>query len=167
MPNEAPRIVNEWLARLHALTAGGSSAAEVAERVNLVGPMIYGHFGLNAFTRSSLEAVAARCKFWPAYGEIVEYLGDWQRDHRDETRAALTGPSTNTLSPTDRMWIAYWHRRVSEGFGAMRAGDVPSSGANVLSLIRGQSMRAWEEITGYVAPVREARPAGIRSEVAA
>ncbi len=77
-----PQAIWEWLLRLHTATVGSSDAREAETRVGLVAPMIVSRFPPDAFNRQSFEHVAAGCRFWPAYGELVALLGEWWRDNR-------------------------------------------------------------------------------------
>lgn len=87
-----PQRIFEWLLRLHAVTAGNSAGPEAAERVNLVAPMLAERFPLDAFTRRSLEHVAAENRFWPSYGELVASLSPWWRDNRPRPTALPAPP---------------------------------------------------------------------------
>lgn len=109
-PSSVPHHVWEWLARLHALTAGRSSAEEAEARIALVAPLLVERFPPEAFTLRSLEAVAARCMFWPTYAEIVQPMAEWWAFWRPQAlRLAAPVQAESERSeptPTERQHVA-------------------------------------------------------------
>lgn len=90
---EIPQALWSWLTRLHALTAGANVGhSEVGERVALVASMLAHRFEAAAFNQRSLEYVAVRCTFWPAYAELVEHLTAWWRAYGPKP-VMLTAPA--------------------------------------------------------------------------
>ena len=87
--------------RLHTLTAGRTSPEEAEMRVNLVAGMLSQRFTDDVFTERSLEHVASRCRFWPAYGELVEGLRDFARIFIHQPVAALPAPRQEGRPPPD------------------------------------------------------------------
>lgn len=140
-------VIDKWLVMLATATAsGGMALADLEAKVTLYGDFLASEFDAGAFTRRSLQDVAAQCKFFPAYGELVPLLRAWWRENRPPT-PTLANPATAHLSADDRQWVAYWHRRQAEDFGASATHPATSRGT-VLSLIRQQSPAAYAAITG-------------------
>lgn len=80
--DETRRIVASWLADLGRLTAGNLSLPDAKAKLAAYADMLAERFPPTAFTRDSLEAVASANKFFPSYGEVVEPLAAWWKEHR-------------------------------------------------------------------------------------
>lgn len=83
MTNHA-RIVAGWLNDLATLTAGTTPLADSKAKVAALTGMLAEQYPAQAFTRRSLEHVAAACTFFPSYGELNRILGAWWKDHRPQ-----------------------------------------------------------------------------------
>ena len=97
----ASQVVWEWLVRLHTLTAGASSAEEAETRVDLVAGLIGSRFPDTMFNDQTLEWVASKCRFWPAYGEIVDALREYRGHFVHEPRLALPSARVEGRAPPD------------------------------------------------------------------
>jgi hypothetical protein len=101
MANPNPR---DWLKALGTLTVGNANAAEADARLNAYAPLLMSRFDAAAFTAESLEHVAGNCKFFPAYGELVEHLAAWWKENRPrETRLAIAGPRVPMQTESGRL----------------------------------------------------------------
>lgn len=115
--DDAPRVSQhlwEWLAKLHTLTAGASSADEAAARIELVAGMVAQRFPDTLLTDAALEHVAAKCRFWPAYGELAGALREFRETYVHTPRMALPGPRMEGRAPPDQAEIQHV-RSVIEG----------------------------------------------------
>lgn len=102
--DDAPRVSQhlwEWLAKLHTLTAGASSPDEAAARIELVAGMVAQRFPDTLLTDAALEHVAAKCRFWPAYGELAAALREFRDTYVHTPRLALPGPRVEGRAPPD------------------------------------------------------------------
>lgn len=77
-----PEDVRNWLKAIGALAASNVDRREAEERVAAYVPLLVAEFPAGAFTAESLAAVAKRCRFFPAYADLVEYLAEWWSEHR-------------------------------------------------------------------------------------
>ena len=113
------QIIVEWLRSLGVLCAGSMSADEARTRCGAYADMIQTEFPVAAFNRATLQAVAARAKFFPAYGELVAALREVWRDLTPQ-RTALPPPAREDgLPPLDaraHAWMAVWQNAKSAGF---------------------------------------------------
>lgn len=104
MSTEARDPIGPWLRRLGMLTASPKvSVDEVRAALVLYEDMLRDKYPASAFTRQSLEAVAAGSKFFPTYGEVCDRLTKFWRDDRAK---ALPGPAA--AGPT-RPGAGHWH----------------------------------------------------------
>jgi hypothetical protein len=128
--------IAEWLAALGTLTAAGMTAEDAREKILAYASLLGGKYPASAFTRESLEAVAAGLKFFPAYGELCDRLSAYWRENRPKSAGpAIAGPS--------KPGAGHWH-----GFIAARlvaGGDR----AHLLSLARAYA--SPDELRGIMA----------------
>jgi len=124
---------------------------------------------LRAFaSRECLNRVATskRRTIIPSYADIRAAIIGWERE---QPRPMAIGGEAAGLDDAGRMWLAYFRKREDEHF---RNGDgkPPSSRAHVLSLVKQQSLAAWERITGadtaQAAPRTPEEIAAVRAIVA-
>jgi hypothetical protein len=129
-------VVRRWLIDLGRLTAARSSHDEAADFIDTSTPMLAMRFPNEAFNSVSLEAVAAECKYLPAYGELVPLLSAWWRQHRPQ-HPALEPPPTPARTPPTEDELAYVQARVAEMIAALRSSMQPADdrrpAANYLS----------------------------------
>ncbi|MFL6708217.1 MAG: hypothetical protein ACJ8HI_08425 [Massilia sp.] len=145
------RQVADWLAQLGRLVASNMSPSEAADRLRAYAPELVTRFDVSDFNSASREFVARHCNFFPSYGQLCELLDKWPKPSE---RPALPAPHADEdpgLLPQDWAWVSFWHKRRSEIFAqqtgfrwATRDADL----ANLASLIRAQSRRAWAHISG-------------------
>ena len=135
-------VVREWTIALGILTAGTMTRVEAEMKLAAYVPLLQSNYPVGAFTQASLHHVAAQCKWFPSYAEVVGHLGDWWREHR---------PMPPALPPPDRPppraaeiatdeERAYVRALVDEVTGRVRFRDpddtvagAPSRGARYLS----------------------------------
>ncbi len=82
--------VREWTIALGILTAGQMTRADAEMKLRAYVPLLQDNFPAGAFTQDSLHHVAAQCKWFPSYAEVIEHLRGWWREHR---------PAPPALSP--------------------------------------------------------------------
>lgn len=64
--------VERWLSALGALVAGQMSAEDARTRIGAYAAMLA--YPRSAYTRSSLDAAARACKWFPSYAEVCQLL---------------------------------------------------------------------------------------------
>jgi len=149
-------IVRRWLVSLGRLTAVKTTSDEAAEFVDTRTPMLAMRFSDGAFTATSLEAVAAQCKYLPTYGELAEMLSRWWRTNRPmPTAIAAPEPIRQRAEPTpeERAHVA---RVAAETIAALRSSVQPVEDRRPVArhMTNEQLVRAYQE-----AGVRSPRPA--------
>jgi hypothetical protein len=92
--------VRKWLVALGILTAGNMSRAEAEMKLRAYVPLLQDRFPPEAFTQASLEAVASRCRFFPSYADVGDYLADWWKAHRPAPPALPPPPVVERPPPT-------------------------------------------------------------------
>lgn len=83
------KTVRDWLKALGVLCADNQPERQASAKLAAYAPLLAIEFPAKAFTPASLRAIAAKCKFFPAYAELVELLGEWQRENQP-ARPAIT-----------------------------------------------------------------------------
>jgi hypothetical protein len=111
-------IVREWTIALGVLTSSGRMTADDAElKLKAYVPLLVENFPPAAFTQASLHHVAAKCKWFPSYAEVITHLRAWWREHRPITNALPAplhnGPEPDRPPPTEEE-RDYVRRRVAE-----------------------------------------------------
>lgn len=149
-------IVDKWLRSLGVLCAGTMTADEARTRCAAYSGMIAAEFPVAAFTLKSLEAVARECRFFPSYGELVDHLGKFWRDHKPPVLALASSSQRESFTASDASWLATWQRHRAEGFvnviDCLRypnvTPDTPENHrrAHIASMIRQFSPAAWARI---------------------
>ena len=118
-------IVRRWLVSLGRLTAVKTTSDEAAEFVDTRTPMLAMRFSDGAFTATSLEAVAAQCKYLPTYGELAEMLSRWWRTNRPMPVAiSPPEPIRQRAEPTPEE-RAEVKRLADEAIAALRSSEQP------------------------------------------
>lgn len=82
-------LVRRWLGQLGRLVSASMSPAEAADYLDAFTPMLAMRFDDGAFTPTSLEHIAAQCRYLPAYGELAPLLSAWRREQREYDRIAI------------------------------------------------------------------------------
>jgi len=142
----------QWFSMLAKLTSPMEATA-AAQAFLAYAPMLE-QFPNEAFTLASLEHVAANCRHGvPTYADLREHLGAWWKDNRPNVPAI--GDAAN-LDENARMWLAYFRRREAEGF-RVETGR-PVSREHCLSLVKQQSLAAWQHLTGNATHARHPTP---------
>lgn len=82
--NRRPPVatVREWTIALGILTSGNMTRADAEMKLRAYVPLLQDNFPAAAFTQASLHHVAAQCKWFPSYGEVVEHLRAWWNPRR-------------------------------------------------------------------------------------
>jgi hypothetical protein len=109
-------VVREWTIALGILTAGTMTRVEAEMKLAAYVPLLQSNYPVGAFTQASLHHVAAQCKWFPSYAEVVGHLGDWWREHRPlpPSPPALAAPAPPPFhKPTDEE-LAHIHACVEE-----------------------------------------------------
>jgi hypothetical protein len=118
-------IVREWTIALGILTAGTMTRVEAEMKLAAYVPLLQSHFVVGAFTQQSLHHVAAQCKWFPSYAEVVGHLGDWWREHRPLPPSPPALPAPPPLpfhKPTDEE-LAHIRACVEEVTAGLRYRD--------------------------------------------
>jgi hypothetical protein len=102
-------------------------------------------------SRAFLEAVIAtkRRTIIPALADFALAYGEWVQDHPDAP--AIEQEPPKHLSGTDLAWWMFFQRREADGYGPTD-GQRRMSRERVLSLVKQESLVAWDAITGGDAP---------------
>jgi hypothetical protein len=108
------RVVREWLVSLGVLSAVSISRQEAELKLSAFVPMLMREFTDAAFTPESLSYVARRCKYFPTYGELCEYLSDWWREHRPMPPRLAPPPPEPEREPMTPEALARIHDLVLE-----------------------------------------------------
>jgi len=117
-------LVRRWLVDLSRLTAARLSHDEAVDFAQTFAPMLAMRFPNEAFNIVSLEAVAAECKYLPAYGELVPKLREWWRQHRPHPPALPPPPIRERDEPTEEE-CAHVTRVAEEAIAALRSDAQP------------------------------------------
>ena len=149
------RVVAKWLFQLSQVV--GSADPVSKEKILTMTTLLGEQYPDACYTTRSLEAVAAASPYWPTYADLVKRLGDWWKDNRPPEPFRLTDDRARGMNAMEQHWLAYWHTRVSEGFGPTHKTSVDDKTpdqreANALDLIRCQAPKVWERITGQKMP---------------
>lgn len=121
MPSSTDAI-RDWLKALGALVAAAFSQAEAQARLDAFVPLLAEEYP-NAnryFSRHSLRYVAAKCLYFPTFGELCAHLNAWSKEAKPDV---LSIGDDCGLSERDRHWLAHWHRRERENFAPLREPD--------------------------------------------
>lgn len=135
--------VDAWLEALGTLTAPSMPVDDARTRCRAYAGMLRGKFAASAFTRESLEAVAAGCKWFPAYGELCDLLTAFWHKAPAPPRPAIAGAKAGA---------GYWHGYIASKLVA--GGDR----AHLLSLARRYAEP--EELRGIIAAFYPAEEGG-------
>ena len=144
-----PDSIRRWLLHLMTMAAPSMTPDRWTQIEASYIPGLAKRFDARVFCRGSVEHVAAECRHWPTYAVLIDHLRAWVTETPDPL--AITHDRSDSLSPTDRQWVSYWHKRQAEGFSTADGSppvNVVEARANCLSLIRAQSMAAFVEISG-------------------
>ena len=141
--------IAKWLQSLRDLTVTGADGV-TPERIATMAHML-AMDGLpgEAFTSGSLHAAAQGQRFFPAYDDVRRAVTIWWEANRQPSQPQIAGPNTSGLDAVDRGWVAFYRKRRAElaaADGALQADRAAL--ANLASLVRGQSPRAWAEVSG-------------------
>lgn len=92
--------VRRWLTQLGRLNGVRIEPEEASEYLDAFCPMLARRFDDGAFTAESLDHVTGECKYLPTYGEVVQLLSAWLRQHRETERLlALPPPAQEAREP--------------------------------------------------------------------
>ena len=106
--------VREWTIALGILTSGNMTRTDAEMKLRAYVPLLQDHFPVGAFTQDSLHYVAAQCKWFPSYAEVIEHLRAWWHDHRPAPPALPPPDIPKPRDPPTPEEIAYVHERVAE-----------------------------------------------------
>ena len=88
------------LGKLCAVPAG-LTEADVLSRVGEYAALLCGEMECGAFTDASFAYVAARCRFFPAYAELLDHLRAWWRENRPALPALPAPREPDREEPTN------------------------------------------------------------------
>lgn len=92
--------VRKWTIALGVLTAGNMTRADAEMKLRAYVPLLQDQFPAGAFTPASLHHVAAQCKWFPSYAEVIEHLRGWWREHRPYVALPPPSPPPPRPDPT-------------------------------------------------------------------
>ena len=149
MQRPTDRQVTDWLQALAKITVAQNVTDPTAlgERIVEMVPLLVERYDSRDFTQTSREFVARECRWFPTYAELSALLDRWPRP----AERPLPARQADGLDVMDRAWLAFWHKRQAELFAQQRDfrwGNREGDLANLVSLIRGQSPKAWAVING-------------------
>ena len=78
-----PQTVERWLAGVGMLVVGQLSEDEARAKIRAYTALLAPDYPPSSFGAASLKAFAAKCKFFPAYAEVVAHLEEWTAPGRD------------------------------------------------------------------------------------
>ena len=143
------REVGRWLVRLMRQTERRPDERIDAEGMADLAQFLAARIPVEAFTTQSLGAVLENHRWFPAAASILEVVGGWWRDLEPAAPDLVEGPGGVALDQMDRLWLAYWHKRRAEMANTPMRGDPAQHPvANLASLVRDRSPRAWSIIAG-------------------
>lgn len=148
------REVTQWLIKLSMIT--GSADPISLDRIKVMTSMLADQYPDAAYSRGAMEFVASQSPFWPTYSELLTRLGDWWRENKPPEALQISDSRRAGLDTNDLQWISYYGLRVAEGFAGSPPQAAQDPEGHVLDLIRQQSPKAWEHITGQKRPGRDA-----------
>jgi hypothetical protein len=117
-------LARRWLMDLGRLTSVSLSQEAADSFVDTMAPMLAMRFPNEAFTPASLEAVAADCRYLPAYGELVPLLRTHWHQHRQLPPMLPAPPIRQRTEPTEEE-RAYVARVTAETIAAIRSSAQP------------------------------------------
>lgn len=91
--------VEKWLTALGVLCAGTMQTEEARLRIAAYAPMLAADFHPSVFTSESMRHVASKCRFFPAYAEVLEHLREWRNTFWRDPTAALPPPARERRGP--------------------------------------------------------------------
>jgi hypothetical protein len=154
------RVVREWLVSLGVLSAVSISRHEADIKLAAFVPMLMREFTDAAFTPDSLSYVARRCKYFPTYAELCEYLSEWWRDNRPRPPgiAPPPPPPEPEREPMTREALDRMHALVEELAREWAAPPLYQRPAATRHLSPGQLRKAYADakITGPHGPAAAA-----------
>jgi hypothetical protein len=149
-----------WLQKLGALTAGSLMQDEARAKVELYAGMLRAEFDSSAFCQRSLAEVAARCRFFPAYGELCGMLRDWERANRP-IHVALPAPVIPDLvEPTEAeklavsLTIERWREDMNDAGGVQADGCMAVSRFRLEDSLEAKILRARDRVSRAQTPER-------------
>lgn len=153
MPNhiERPtqRQVADWLGQLAVLLPVQGTLEDAGQRLRAMIPMLVDRYGTSDFDASSREFVARHCTVhFPTYGQLCELLDRWPKPAPKAERPTVVN---DDLSIEDWAWVAFYHKRRADIWaqqGGFKWGNRDADLANLSSLVRGQSSKAWAHVSG-------------------
>lgn len=113
--------VRQWVTALGVLTAGNMTRAECEMKLRAYVPLLQERFPAAAFTRASLDYVAAQFRFFPAYGDVVNALSDHWRQTRPPPPALPYTPPPPERDPPTPEEVEAVHELVEDCIASMRA----------------------------------------------
>ena len=95
--------IRDWMTLLGILTTGSMASDESEIRTIAIGSALAVQFSADTFTHESAVAVAAECRHFPTFGEIVPLLREWRRN-RDHPFGvlAIEGPTVQAREAPER-----------------------------------------------------------------
>lgn len=117
--------VREWTIALGVLTSGNMTRGDAEMKLRAYVPLLQDQFPVGAFTPASLHHVAAQCKWFPSYAEVVEHLRGWWRDHRPAPPALPPPPPIRERDEPTPEEIAHVERVVAETVAFLRSDAQP------------------------------------------
>ena len=119
-----PEAIADWLMALGVLTADTGSRAEAEMKLAAYVPLLAERFPAGAFTPASLEHVASKCRFFPAYADVVEHLGAWWLKHRPAPPALPPPPAVPARPAPTADEVARVAAAVREVAAMLHAGEL-------------------------------------------
>ena len=121
--------ISAWLEALGALCAGNFSTEAARAKVDAYAPMLALRYRASTLDARLLEYVAAKCKFWPSYSElvgIIEGCPFFYRPVRPELAAPVATPKVE-MSQEEKAIMAAKLRQlakdIASGFSSNNFGQ--------------------------------------------
>ena len=121
MPTDQ-QLIRDWLKQLGELCSVGLSPEEAAAKLEIFAPALATRFDAGAFTGVSLEEVAANCRFFPTYGELVALLRAWLDGDTDQSQPRRIAADADPVTGERDAWVTNWQNHADGNWGRSKDG---------------------------------------------
>lgn len=149
------QAIGLWLLDLMEMTKGGREPPS-PHKISLYTEQLAEMFPMGAFTAGSLRAVCFEQEYFPAFDTVRARVRQWWHEHMPSGSPLIGFSGGPALDDNDRAWVTRYYKRIGEirieGDPLENSADpairVLSKTGNLESLVKDQSPRGWESISG-------------------